>query len=841
MKWGWLIKMAWRDSKSSGKKLFLFTVSIVFGIAAFVAIQSFGESLKQNMALQSKALMGADYKIDTDQPPGEELLDVLDSLGGYEAREIAFPSMAAFSSTSQTKLVRVRGIEGAFPLYGQIESQPVNAADTYQKDFFALVDETVMLQFGLQIGDSIKLGYSQIVIGGALKSIPGSNAVFSSIAPPVVVPLDFLKQTRLIQTGSRIDYEFYFSAPPGIDLKNFDDVLDPRLDNIDADLDTHLSTSERLGRRYDNFGKFLNLVAFIALLLGCIGIASSVNIYIREKVPSVVILKCLGAENKQAFGIYLLQVAAIGGLSGLVGSLLGLGIQLAFPLLLEGLLPVDIVIQVHPHVVFSGLVLGFVIAILFSLHPLLKTFYVSPLEAIRVSEKKLTNPKIAEYLLVAAVVAFVFLMSWYILGQLRYALSFMAVLVVSFALLAGVAKLFTKILRRYSLAGKNFVYRQSIKNLFRPQNQTLILIVVIGLGSYLVSTLYFTRGMLLQQAQIEDSTLKPNLIMLDFQTQQVDKAGEAIINNGHTVLEKVPLVTMRLHALRGKSISEWKADSTKTFNNWILNHEYRVTYRSELTDSEKIIEGNWIGSVSNRNAPIPVSISDNLAKDAQLSLGDSLTFNVQGLLMKTYVSSIREVDWGQVQLNFLVLFPKGVLENAPQFWVMSTHVPDKNASAALQQTIVQQFPNVSILDIRQLLEWVEGILNKITWLINFMALFCILTAFVVLLGAIKTSKYQRLKESVLLRTVGATRNQIYKLLFWEYLFLGLLGSISGIVLALATGELLALFLFEAPFVPSLIPFAVVVPSITLAVVSIGVTNSLSAVNSPPLWVLRNEA
>jgi len=172
---------------------------------------------------------------------------------------------------------------------------------------------------------------------------------------------------------------------------------------------------------------------------------------------------------------------------------------------------------------------------------------------------------------------------------------------------------------------------------------------------------------------------------------------------------------------------------------------------------------------------------------------------------------------------------------------MSTHVPDKNASAALQKTIVQQFPNVSILDIRQLLEWVEGILNKITWLINFMALFCILTAFVVLLGAIKTSKYQRLKESVLLRTVGATRNQIYKLLFWEFLFLGLLGSISGIVLALATGELLAIFLFEAPFVPSLIPFAVVVPSITLAVVSIGVTNSLSAVNSPPLWVLRNEA
>lgn len=840
MKIGWLIQMAWRDSRASGKKLLLFTSSIIFGIAAFVAIQSFGESLKDNMALQSKTLMGADFKIDTDKPPENALLQMMDSLGGYEAREVAFPSMAAFSSVDATKFMRVRGIEGAFPFYGILDTSPPEAGSLFGHKRFALVDETVMLQYDLQPGDSIKLGYSQIVIGGALKSIPGSNAIFSSIAPPVVVPYDFIAETQLIQTGSRIDYEFYFKTSPETDLAALDKSLDPKLDALDADIDTHTSTSERLGRRYENFGKFLNLVAFIALLLGCIGIASAVQIYIREKIASVAVLKCLGASNRQAFAIFLIQIAGIGWLGGIIGTLSGLAIQYAFPLLLKGLLPIEVAMRVHPQTVVGGLLLGLIIAVLFSLNPLLKTYYASPLQALRIEETTNSKTKKLTYMVASSILAFMFLMSWFILGRLSYSLFFLGGIVATFIVLAGISKLLTTGLQRFFPTHWPFVYRQSLKNLFRPHNQTLILLVAIGLGSFLVSTLYFSRSMLLAQAEIDAKANKPNLILLDVQTSQVEKAIQTIKNQSLEVLDRVPIVTMRMQELKGKSVNEWRKDTTDLVNNWTLDHEYRVTYRDSLTVSEKIIEGEWKGEMAQKSASVPISISSNFAEAAKLKVGDSLTFNVQGLLMNTQVASIREVDWGQVQLNFLVLFPKGVLEEAPQFWVMSTFVPDEKQSAALQQRLVRDFPNVSLLDLRQILNLVEGILDKITWLINFMALFCILTALVVLLGAVKTSKYQRLKENVLLRTVGASGRQIFKILFSEYFLLGLLGSLSGIVLALLSGQMLALFLFETVFVPPVFAMIILISSIIFLVTLIGVTNSYSAVKSPPLLVLRRE-
>lgn len=840
MKIAWLIKMAWRDSRASGKKLLLFTSSIVFGIGAFVAIQSFGESLKDNMALQSKTLMGADFKIDTDKPPSSDLIELMDSLGGYVAREVAFPSMATFSSVEATKFMRVRGLEGAFPIYGNLETSPPEAGNQFEKNHFALVDETVMLQFGLEPGDSIKLGYSQIVIGGALKSIPGSNAIFSSIAPPVVVPYDFIAETQLIQTGSRIDYEFYFKTSTETNLVALDKTIDPKLDVLDADIDTHTSTSERLGRRYENFGKFLNLVAFVALLLGCIGIASAVQIYIREKIASVVVLKCLGASNRQAFTIYLIQIAGIGLLGGCIGTLTGLAVQYSFPVLLKGLLPVDIVLRIHPQFVVGGLVLGLVMAVLFSLNPLLKTFYASPLQALRVEETPNVRTKKLTYAVATAILAFVFLVSWFILGRVNYALFFLAGIGITFLILVGISKLLTSALRKFFPKHWPFVYRQSLKNLFRPQNQTLILMVSIGLGSFLVSTLYFSKSMLLAQAEIDAQANKPNLILLDVQTSQVENAQQTIKNSRLEVLDQVPIVTMRIHELKGKSVNEWQKDSTDLVQNWTLNHEYRVTYRDSLTVSEKIIEGDWIGEATQTDTQIPISISSNFAEDAKLKVGDSITFNVQGLLMNTRVASVREVDWGQVQLNFLVLFPKGVLEKAPQFWVMSTFVPDEKQSAALQQQLVGNFPNVSLLDLRQILNLVEGILDKITWLINFMAFFCILTAMVVLLGAVKTTKYQRLKENVLLRTVGASGNQIFRILFSEYILLGLLGSLSGIVLALLAGQLLALFLFETVFIPPILPVLILVCFITFLVTFIGVTNSYAAVKSPPLYVLRKE-
>ncbi|GGW32375.1 ABC transporter permease [Arenibacter certesii] len=831
--------MAWRDGKASAKKLVLFMASIVIGIAAVVSIQSFGDNLKKNISLQSKSLMGADFIIDSKQPPNTRVMGIMDSLGGANAKEINFPSMAVFVDQGSSKLVQIRGIEGGFPFYGEIETEPKEAASTYQENGAALVDATVMLQLGVVPGDSIKVGEITLPIAGSINAIPGSSSIFSSIAPPVVIPYRFIENSGLIQQGSRLEYEYYFVADSNMDLELLDKTLNPILDAEEADLDTHLSTSRNLGRRYDNFGKFLNLVAFIALLLGCIGIASAVHVYIKGKLPNVAVLKCLGATKIQTFLIYLTQIAAIGFLGGLIGTAVGLLLQQGFPIILQGLLPVEVQVSWAPQAIFMGLTLGVFMSVLFALYPLMSTLYVSPLQALRIGNDNESASKLSGVLVSVGIFIFIFIFSLWLLRDWRYAVAFVAGILTTFSILAAVAHFLMRGIKVYFPSSWSFTARQSLLNLFRPQNQTLILILAIGVGTFLISTLYFTKDFLLAQTNLEKQANSPNIILLDVQNdQRVDVAG-TIRDNALSVLNDIPIVTMRVQELDGRSVNEVRKDTTSTVRRWILNHEFRVTYRDSITSSESIESGIWIGEVG-QESEIPISVSDNFAKDAKIALDDKITFNVQGVIMNTRVASIRTVDWSSMQPNFTIVFPKGVLENAPQFRVLTTNAPSQASSARLQRDLVSKFPNISILDLRQILVVIEGLLNKISWIINFMAFFSILTGIIVLLGAIRTGKYQRIKESVLLRTLGAKSSQILRITALEYLYLGVLGSFSGIVLSLVSSQLMAWWVFDAPFVPSMVPFLVLFPGIVLLVLFIGLLNSRSVITSPPLVVLRKE-
>ena len=836
---GWILKMAWRDGKASGRKLSLFMASIVLGIAAVVSIQSFGENLKTNIALQSKSLMGADYKINSNKEPNERVLSIIDSLGGADAREIGFVSMAAFTGRNATKLVQVRGIEGNFPFYGLVETQPVEAGNRYQSNNAALVDATVMLQLGIKPGDSIKIGDISLPIEGSLKSVPGSTAIFSSVAPPVLIPFKFIEQSGLVQTGSRVNYEYYFVASPGMDMEQLDKTLAPVLDNLEADLDTHTSTSERLGRRYDNFGKFLNLVAFIALLLGCVGIASAINIYIKGKLRAVAVLKCIGATKKQTFLIYLVQIAVMGLLGGILGTIAGLLLQQLFPLLLGDLLPVDVAMSFSPQVIAMGIMLGVFMSILFALYPLMGTLYISPLQALRIQDETGSKSGKAGYFVLLGIFIFIMLFSYWLLRDWRYSLAFVAGIIITFSILAGVAKLFMKAIRKFFPSSWGFPARQSLLNLFRPQNQTITLVLAIGVGTFLISTLYFTKDILLAQASIESNAASPNMILLDVQTAQRDSVSTTIKGKDLSVIDDTPIVTMRVHSINGRSVNDIREDSTANVNRWILNHEFRVTYRDSLIASESIQAGEWTRDKPDSNL-VPISISDNFADDAKVGIGDKLSFNVQGVLLNTIVGSIRTVDWSRMQLNFSIVFPPGVLEDAPQFRVLTTKVENEEAAADLQKDLVRDFPNVTIIDLRQVITVIEGLLDKISWLINFMAFFSILTGIIVLLGAVRTSKFQRIKESVLLRTLGAKSKQILKILALEYMYLGVIGALSGILLSLLSSQLLAWQVFETPFIPSLFPFLILFPGISLLVMAIGLSNSISVIKSPPLEVLRKE-
>lgn len=833
----WLLKMAWRDGKASLSRLFLFMASIILGIAAVVAIQLFSTNLKDNIQKQSKSLMGADFIIDSRKKPSEKVQKIIDSLGA-DASEVNFVSMAAFPKNEGTKLVKVRAMKGAFPFYGKLSTLPENASASYQELGGALVDATLLLQYNIKPGDSIKLGKVTFPIIGALKSIPGSTAISSSVAPTVLIPFRYLEKTELLQLGSRTEYQYFFKAPE-MDLELLDKKIDPILDNENADLDTHTNTSRNLGRRYDNVGRFLNLVAFIALLLGCIGIASSVHIYIKEKLKNVAVLKCLGASRKQSFYIYLIQIVSIGAIGGIVGAAIGTSLQYAFPYILKEFLPFSVEISITWPPIVMGITLGIFMSVLFALLPLLGTWYVSPLEVLRGQEDNQQKPKAAKLIVGLTILFFIFLFSFWMLKSVINGLVFTIGIFITFAIVAGISSLFIKLIKKFFPTSWGFTSRQSLLNLFRPNNQTMVLILAIGLGTFLISTLYFTKDILLSKTTLDNKKTDANIILMDVQSSQEQALVDNFKTQGIEIIDNIPIITMRMHSLKGKLANDIRKDTTVKMRRWMLNREFRVTYRDKLAETEELVAGEFIGN-TNGEQPVPISISESIARDANLSIGDKITFNIQGVLMDTKVSSIRKVDWESMQVNFLILFPKGVLENAPQFNVITSYVPTEESSAALQRYLVKNFPNITILDLRQVFTIVEDILNKVSWIINFMAFFSIITGFIVLIGSVRNSKYQRIKESVLLRTLGAKSKQILHITALEYIYLGVLGSLTGILLSLIGSQFLATLLFKEPFTPSGIPFLVFLPSITILVVVIGLSNIKTVLQSPPLEVLRKE-
>ncbi|MEM1124595.1 MAG: FtsX-like permease family protein, partial [Bacteroidota bacterium] len=556
----------------------------------------------------------------------------------------------------------------------------------------------------------------------------------------------------------------------------------------------------------------------------------------------VAVLRTLGASGRQAFIIYLLQILIMGLLGAIAGALLGSLLQKILPIILGEFLPLENVsTDISLSAVFLGILTGVAVAVLFALIPLLGIRKISPLRTLRASYESDAGAKDPlRWLVIALIALFIGGFTWYQTGSVATAIGFIAVVAISFLLLAGVAQLIRWAVKRFFPVKWSYVWRQSIANLYRPNNQTLILMVSIGLGTALISTLFFTQDLLLNQVEFTGRGDQPNMIMYDIQTNQREEVVQLVESYDLPIIQNVPIVTMRLETIDGIDKVTNRKDTTETHKaNWAYNREYRVTYRDSMTASEKIVEGIWHADRPQSDT-VWISVATNVVEDMKAEVGSKLEFNVQGALLETYISDIREINFGQLQTNFFVIFPEGILENAPQFHVVVTRTPDEEVSGNFQRDLVKSFANVSVIDLTQILKTVDTILDKVSFVIKFMALFSILTGLLVLISSVVLSKYQRIKESVLLRTLGANRGQILRINGFEYFMLGTLSTFTGIVLSFGISWLLATYEFEIPFTPRLLPPFVVFFSITLLTIIIGMLNSREVVSSPPLEVLRKE-
>lgn len=836
----WIWKMAWKDARFNLGRLFLFISSIIIGVAGMVAINSFNANLQNDMDEEAKELLGADVALESDnRPMDSELLAFMDSLTSERARDARFASMVYFPKNSGSRLIRVVALENNFPMYGSFETTIESQTQDYLAGREVMIDETLSRQFDVAVGDSLKVGKGTFAICGIVTRFPGGANVGATFSPSVYLPFSLLDETGLIQYGSRVEYNYYYKTTPE-NLEKIKVELDKKNETERIDWRTAQMEKDNLSRGFQNLYRYFRLLGFVALVLGCIGIASSILVYMREKRSSVAVLRCIGAGGWQIFSIFFVQVVSL----GIIGSLLGIGASLAIqyfiPWVVKDFLPMEVTMHISWASLAEGMLVGLIISILFSALPLAGVRFVSPLEIIRTTQSQRRIKSKFRLTVIVLIAVFPWLFAVKQTGNLVQGTLFYAGLLVTFVLLLLISRGLLSIGKKLMPADTRFVVKQAFSNLFRPNNQTTVLVVVIGLGAFLISTMTLVQDNLLGQVEFVGSGEKSNTVLFDIQPFQKEGVTELVQQYDIPIQQTVPIVTMKIHTLKGKPVEEWLKDSTMNLSNWALHHEYRVTYRNHLINSEKLSQGQLMSHIPSTEDSILISVEDRLAERLSLEMGDEIVFNVQGVPITTYVGSIRQVDWQRVQTNFMVVFPEGILEEAPQFYVMVGRIADKQVAAEFQQKLVQTFPNVSLIDLNLILQTLDEIFDKVAFAIRFMALFSIFTGILVLSGAVINSKYARLKENVLLRTIGAMQKQINGMTLVEYGYLGFFAALAGSILAVAASWALSAFFFETVFLPDFLMLVVIWLSITVITMFIGWYNSRSILHTSPLEVLRRE-
>jgi putative ABC transport system permease protein len=827
----WTWRMAWRDSRSQRKRLAIFSLSIVAGITALVAIHSLKASLQNAIEKEAKALLGSDLQISSRQAISDEAVAEVATKATRISRETSFSSMLYFPTADGARLVQVRGVEGDYPFYGKVETSPRHAWTRLRNESGILLESAMLDQFSAKIGDKVKLGSIELPILGTVIKPPPRSSRFSGFAPEAYVRYADLERTGLLATNSLAFHHLH------LELANEDVIGEIRKKYSEQPwrFETPDRRRENLGDALQNAQQFLGIVALVALVLGAIGVAGAIHAHISRRVTSVAILRCLGCPGDVAFSIYLAQAAALGLLGAVVGALLGVVLHVGILASFRDSLPIQIEIAPSWSVIAQTTGAGFLVCCGFALLPLLRVREISPAAALR--DSLATHGARSRWVVYVLMGALLSLLTLINSADWKRGIGMTLGLAVAFLILAGLAKLLMAAARRVVRPTWPYLLRQGISNLHRPKNQTLLFLLSLGLGAFLLLTVLLSKNLILERANIQTIASSPNIYLVDVQPDQLEGVSGVVRSLGLPVLESAPMVTMRIQSVRGEPVRD--LEKRGEVPRWILSREFRSTYRDRLNATEKVVEGEWIGTMADANAPVPLSLEKEIAKDLRVAVGDEMVLDVQGVPVNARVTSIREVDWTRFNLNFFMVFTPGVLENAPGFHVVTTRVPEGRSSGDLQRALVREFPNVSAIDLTLILETVRSILDQITRVISILAGFTVLAGIPILIGTLLNGRDQRLRESVLLRTIGASARQVRTILLVEYATLGVLSALAGIILAIAANTALAIFVFKAsPWPNPWVLVAALIAGVAFAVIG-GIALSRGVCRHSPLEILRS--
>lgn len=837
-----VLNLARRELRSSWKRLLFFFLCIGVGVGSIVALRSMIQNLNRSVTGQARELMTADAQVETTREWPADAIDKINRVARpplvlARTETIEAPTMLrpADESREGALMVEVKGVERGFPLYGDFR-----LADGRPFDFSlvegggAVVAPLLLERLGVKAGDRVKIGEKEFEIRGVTRQEPGSAGGFR-LGPRVFVERAALETAGLTGFGSRARRKILFKTAEGR-TEELVRALRAEVGNNVLNVRSYKDSEENLGEQFTRAENYLSLTGLVILVLGGIGVSSVTRVFIEQKKKSIAVLKCVGATGRRLTAAYLAQTLALGVAGSLLGVLLA-GAALAFVRArFADSLPPNLSYELHAGAVAQGLGLGVLISLLFSALPLLRIRQIRPNMLLREVEadaprrwRDLTRWAVA----LGVLAGLAFLTSWQA-GSVRVGVFFLAGLGATALVLYAAAWLLIYAVRRARGLGA-FSVRQAVNGMHRPGNQTRVIVMAVGLGAFLVMCVQSLQSNLLEEFERLRGGSLPNMYLIDVQKDQVEGVRELVERATGARAELIPTVRARIARVNGQEIDLDAAGMRRERGR--LGREYVVTYRPNLEPNETVVAGKfWDHGAAGEPE---VSVEEGMLGAAGLDLGSTITFDIQGRKITARVTSVRHVDWRRSRTGFLVVFRPGALEGAPQMFVGAVDGPTQEPERSrFQRAIVDRFPNVSVIDVADIVRNVSRILSNITLGVTFVGGFVLLCGVLILVGSIAMTKFQRVYEAAVLKTLGARRRVLLTIMLTEY---GLLGLVAGIVGALAADALsyaVARYVFEIDWALAPAVNLLGVGATVLLVAAVGALSSLDVLTRKPLAILR---
>jgi putative ABC transport system permease protein len=841
-----IARMVVREMRASWRRLLFFFLCIAVGVGAIVALRSVIQSVRQTFAGEARALITADAIITSNQALKPDVVTTIErrlaEAGATSLQSIEMATMvrAADRPGGRTRMVELRAVEAGFPYYGRMAlagDQPFTP--NLLANGGALIRPELQAQIGVQVGDALMIGNKRFEIRGLIESEPGRRLGAFSLGPRVFVSLSDLQQTGLLAYGSRASYQRLVKVP--------DAALDGLVTSLRADFSnefarvrSYKATEDDIGEDFARAEDYLSLVGLVIVILGGIGVSSVTRVFVQQKIKSIAVLKCVGARSSQLLAVYITQVLLLGAAGSVLGLLLAAAAVAAVPVVLPASATSGLSVSytVTPAAALQGMTIGLLVSLLFALVPLLEVRNVKPSRLLR-DETATAGLDWIQRLTVGAVVGALATLTVWQAGSWRVGLVVTVGLAATTLILHVAGSLLIRLIRPLSRA-RWFALRHAVLQLSRPGSQVRIVLLAVGLGSFFILGVRSLQQNLVSEFAVDLSPDAPDMFLLDIQSDQVQAVRQAIARGqdpGSPPPRLIPVLRARVVGVEGREIQLENYEDVRGRGS--LGREYTITYRPGLESNERVVEGTfWSESTAGPEVSIEESIRDRF----RINVGDSMRFDVLGRMIDARVASVRHVEWADGRAGgFMFVFRPGALEQAPHGSIAFFRGPaDPAARGQLQAELVGVAPNVSVIDGREILQAVKSVVDHVTLAVTVVGSLVVLSGLLILIGAVAMTKFRRIYEAAIFKTLGATRRVITTILLIEY---GLLGTLAGAIGAAGAVGLtwgISRFALDIPFrlLPVLAVGGVLVTAALVAIV--GIAASWDVLQRKPLATLRAE-